>query len=136
MTVYRDIPLSKWFVAALLAAVAQVAIAPSAVQAECGDYVILGGHGAFSKGAHSNWAHRDLAPADSHHRSPCSGPNCSNDGSRPLDEPSAPPETNVRQSGLMPARCIETANVIRFVQVAADPSLSGAAANPVFRPPR
>ena len=46
MNVYRDISLSRWLVAAILVATAQFAIAPRPAQARCGDYVILGGHGA------------------------------------------------------------------------------------------
>src|SRR5258708_7011538 len=57
MIVYRDFPLSKWFVAALLVAAAQVAIAPRAAHAECGDYVILGGHAADAHGADAHGAH-------------------------------------------------------------------------------
>ena len=146
MTVYRDFSRSKWFVAALLVAAAQAAIAPSSAQAECGDYVILGGHGAYPNGAHSDRAHldgaqldgaqRDVGPVGPLHRGRCSGPNCSNDSPRPLDKPTVPTVTNVRQWGLMAVQRVETSDVTRFAQFADDASLPRAAASSVFRPPR
>jgi hypothetical protein len=41
----RRLPISPWFVAAVLVALAEWLIAPAA-QAGCGDYVMIGGHAA------------------------------------------------------------------------------------------
>ena len=146
MSVFCDFPLLKWFVAALLVATAQVAIAPNTAQAECGDYVILGGHGihraAFHQdgnhlnGIHANGPPRDVAANHPLHRSGCSGPNCSNDSPRPLEGPTLPIETDVRQWGVMAVRWLRAAHVTRFAQFADDASLPQIAANSVYRPPR
>ena len=141
MTVYRDFLRSKWFVAALLVAAAQVAIAHGTVRAECGDYVILGGQWSHANGSHVDGgrlqgARRDLATTDPVRRGRCSGPNCSNDSPRPLDEPTGPVETDVRQLGMIAVQWLGVADFTRFAQFADDASLPRIAASSVYRPPR
>ena len=148
MSVYRDFPLSKWFAAALLAAAAQLAIAPEVARAECGDYVVVGGHAdrghadrghadrAHADRAHADGASRDMTRADPRHSSPCSGPNCSNDRPRPMDEPTAPVETEVRQWGLMAVHWLVGTQVARFAHFDDESRRPRMAAGSVYRPPR
>jgi hypothetical protein len=135
MTFYRDFPPTKWFVAALLVATAQVAIAPNTAQAGCGDYVILGGHEAQPDRAHPVLTHQQRNPADPLHRG-CSGPNCSNDSPRPLDEPTVPIETDVRHLGLTAVQWLGAADVARFARFADDASFPRIVTSCVYRPPR
>jgi hypothetical protein len=141
MTVYRDIPHSRWLLAALLAALAQFAIAPSDAQARCGDYVMLGGHAAQSHHmATENVGHQSQAAFATHSRpipsGHCSGPNCSNDNSRPLDEPTIPGETEVRQWGVIAVQWLRAKVVAELTRFADDAALPRILAGSVFRPPR
>jgi hypothetical protein len=147
MTVYRDIPHSRWLVPALLAAVAQYVIAPSDAHARCGDYVMLGGHAAQSdrmateNSDHmANVGYENQAAVATHsgpiQRGHCSGPNCSNDNSRPLEDPAAPVETEFREWGLVAVRWLRAQVVARFSRFADDATLPQIVAGSVYRPPR
>jgi hypothetical protein len=154
MAVNCKIPVSKALLAALVVALAQFAIAPSAAQARCGDYVLLGGRApqhshmasdhdripwqltAAQFPAHPGQSHPDQIEAAPLHRGPCSGPNCSNDGPRPLEEPAAPVETDVRDWGLVAAQHPLPLVAPQIVRFADDAVLPRIAMGAVFRPPR
>jgi hypothetical protein len=155
---YRDILLSKWLLGAMLVVAAELTIAPRQAQARCGDYVMIGGHAAHhfhvadadAPAAMSGIALMDEAirkrplavpgatsgaTGRADHR-PCSGPMCSNDEPRPMDVPTAPVETEVRQWGLMAVQWLETIVAGQFAEFSDDAAAPRMVACSVFRPPR
>lgn len=154
MAAFREIAVSKWLVAAIVAALAELTIAPSDAQARCGDYVMLGGHAAqhLPTGsdnilmpwqpaaahvtAHSDPAHPDRIDAAPGYPRPCSGPNCSNDVPRPLDAPAAPVEIDVRHWGLIAVEGPRPMIVHQIARFSDDAVRSRIAVGAIFRPPR
>src|SRR5579872_502039 len=132
MKVYRNILPSRWLVAAILVGASQDWIAQHSAQARCGDYVMLGGHGAqYSLPATESTRSGALLfemPGSNHpviddgplHNGRCSGPLCSNDDSRPLGGPTVPAESEVRQWGLVAVEWLEATVVPQLVRISDD----------------
>src|SRR5262249_35454920 len=73
---------------------------PSAVRADCGDYV----HMPAAADAPLQKTHsipEDSSPAPKERHGPCPGPNCSSQGGLPLLPPASPPTTVQEQWGCM-----------------------------------
>jgi hypothetical protein len=125
---------------AILIALTQWGLAPSAAQATCGDYVLVGGRPAHSSVETSATNDEmnvpvDAATSPSGHI-PCSGPLCSGDVPRPFGVPVAPLKIVARHWGILVVTTPPAAGESRIVPFEDDVETAPVAASSVYRPPR
>ncbi len=113
--------------AGALALLAATVFAPGQARAECGDYLMIGGHSA---------AGHDKSPAKPAVPCPCQGPQCSQRPDLPLLPPAAPPSVAPAEWATMIARLAAPTNPGRdFLRdnLSANPIDR---TDPIFHPPR
>jgi hypothetical protein len=126
---------SKAWLAAALVVAAYSALAPSSVEAACGDYVLIGGQSI----RHSDTLpHLMLDSQGSHPALPCrcSGPTCSNNDQQ---FPGLPPATGFNLAadwGMLSGGAVPAPADCRFAGFHDDLHLPRLASAPIFHPPR
>jgi hypothetical protein len=141
MPQFRRLPISHWLAAAVLVALAQWLVAPSA-EAGCGDYVMIGGHAAQHRHPASNHDRSDdsaslveAAGAPVHHHR-CSRPQCSQGEPRPLAPPPAPVKIVTTDWGILAAPFAPASLELRFARFEDDTVRPLPGASTIYRPPR